>query len=173
MPEFEEISPLKRNQTNPETSLETSGPSGPRKSSQTRIKLGELELAVETVPPPIPDPRSVGDLWTKAVDAEVVSGTSTAVETPSPISPGEGGKFLPSGKLSVEVGTAVLEIQTALRSDLERLRLDVVRQFVLFKDEMGKKWKDEVEYLRDENVALKTKVETLQREAKNRNVGGW
>ena len=71
--------------------------------------------------------------------------------------------------LSADVGTAVLEIQTVLRRDIERLRLDMLRQFVSFRSEMGEKWEGEVGRLRRENELLKGEVESLKKEAGKRN----
>jgi hypothetical protein len=43
-------------------------------------------------------------------------------------------RFFPS--LSADVGSAVLEIRTVLRRDIERLRMDTLCQFVSFRSEM-------------------------------------
>ena len=77
--------------------------------------------------------------------------------------------------LSTDLGSAVLEIETVLRRDIERLRLDMVRQFVSFRNEMGQKWEGEVELLRRENETLKNELNTLKREqeAKSKERGNW
>jgi hypothetical protein len=67
------------------------------------------------------------------------------------------------------LGSAVLEIQTVLRRDIERLRLDMVRQFVSFRNEMGQKWEGEVDRLRRENESLKGELNILKKEREKRN----
>ena len=76
--------------------------------------------------------------------------------------------------LPADIGSAVVEIQTVLRRDIERLRLDMLRQFVSFRSEMGQKWEGEVGRLRQENEMLRGEVETLTKEARKRNErSGW
>lgn len=134
-----------------------------------KIKISNLEIPVK-MEPVADDNSSEGDLWTRAVG----SGETTAIDSGTAKDrPPLGRVTVPSGTLPVDIGTAVMDIQTTLRSDIERLRLEVVKQFVSFKAEMGKKWKDEVEYLRDENVALKKRLEDLKREMKNKEKGSW
>jgi len=73
------------------------------------------------------------------------------------------------------LGSAVLEIQTVLRRDIERLRLDMVRQFVSFRNEMGQKWEGEVDRLRQENESLRGELNILkkEREKKKEDRGYW
>ena len=71
--------------------------------------------------------------------------------------------------LPADVNSAVLEIQTVLRRDIERLWLDMLRQFVSFRSEMGQKWEGEVGRLRQENEMLKGEIESLKKEAGKRN----
>lgn len=73
------------------------------------------------------------------------------------------------------LGSAALEIQTVLRRDIERLRLDMVRQFVSFRNEMGQKWEGEVDRLRRENESLRGELNVLKkdREKKNEDRGHW
>lgn len=61
-----------------------------------------------------------------------------------------------------------MEIQTSLRRDIERLRLDMLRQFVTFRNEIGQKWEGEVDRLRSENESLKGEVERLRKEGRKR-----
>jgi hypothetical protein len=68
--------------------------------------------------------------------------------------------------LSADVGSAVLEIRTVLRRDIERLRMDTLRQFVSFRSEM---WEGEVGRSRWENEFLSGGVESLRKEAGKRN----
>lgn len=78
-------------------------------------------------------------------------------------------------ELPADLGSAVVEIQTVLRQDIERLRLDMVRQFISFRSEMGQKWEGEVDRLRRENDSLKGEVETMRRERdrKSDSTGRW
>jgi hypothetical protein len=80
-----------------------------------------------------------------------------------------------TSELPADLGSAVLEIQTGLRRDIERLRLDMVRQFVSFRNEMGQKWEGEVDRLRQENEILKNELNTLktEREIKLKERGNW
>ena len=81
---------------------------------------------------------------------------------------------VPTEPLPADVGSAVVEIQTVLRRDIERLRLDMLRQFVSFRSEMGQKWEGEVGRLRQENEVLRGEVESLKKEAGRRNErSGW
>jgi cell division protein FtsB len=61
-----------------------------------------------------------------------------------------------------------MEIQTSLRRDIERLRLDMLRQFVTFRNEIGQKWEGEVDRLRAENDSLKGEMEKLRKERRER-----
>ena len=76
--------------------------------------------------------------------------------------------------MPADTGSAVLEIQTVLRRDIERLRIDMLRQFVSFRGEMGQMWEGEVGRLRRENELLRGEVEGLKKEAGKRNErSGW
>jgi len=68
-----------------------------------------------------------------------------------------------------DLGSTVMEIQTSLRRDIERLRLDMLRQFVTFRNEIGAKWEGEVHHLRVENESLKAELEKLKKEKSERN----
>lgn len=70
-----------------------------------------------------------------------------------------------------ELGSLVLEIQTGLRRDIERLRLDMFRQFVSFRNEVGQKWEGEVERLRKENDSLRRELDTLKKEQERKSDG--
>jgi hypothetical protein len=76
---------------------------------------------------------------------------------------------------SLEFGAAVMEIQNVLRRDVERLRLDMVRQFISFRSEMGQMWEGKVDRLRKENEMLRGVVESLKNEnnQKRESVGRW
>ena len=120
------------------------------------------------------------DIWSNIVQP-VRSNTlqSAAVEknlqfTMNPQSPTKK-KADTTSELPVDLGSAVLEIQTILRRDIERLRLDMVRQFVSFRNEMGQKWEGEVDRLRGENEILKNELNTLKREQeiKLKERGNW
>lgn len=80
-----------------------------------------------------------------------------------------------TSELPADLASAVLEIQTVLRRDVERLRLDMVRQFISFRSEMGQKWEGEVERLRRENESLKEELDTLTKEndKKKDSMGRW
>jgi len=80
-------------------------------------------------------------------------------------------KSADSSGLPVELGSAVVEIQTVLRRDIERLRLDMVRQFISFRSEMGQKWEGEVDRLRRENESLKGELDTMRRERDRKSDG--
>jgi hypothetical protein len=80
-----------------------------------------------------------------------------------------------SSEVPADLASAVLEMRIMLRGDVERLRLDMVRQFVSFRTEMGQKWEDEVEQLRRENGVLKEELDTLKKEndRKRDGMGRW
>jgi len=80
-----------------------------------------------------------------------VPGALTANNFPR-IAPKVPPMIVPPAPLSADAGSAVLEIQTVLRRDIERLRIDILRQFVSFRSEMGQKWEGEVGRLRWENA---------------------
>jgi hypothetical protein len=70
--------------------------------------------------------------------------------------------------------SAVLEIETVVRRDIERLRLDMIRQFVTFRDEIGKKWEGEVDRLRRDNEVLRKELNTLKKEQEKKvESGRW
>jgi len=111
------------------------------------------------------------DLWTTIPDPSR-PGTVLATMTtslPPRIAPKVPPVIVPTAPLSADTGSAVLEIQTVLRRDIERLRMDMLRQFVSFRSEMGQKWEGEVGRLRRENELLRGEVESLKKEAGKRN----
>ena len=85
------------------------------------------------------------------------------------------GKTTPTTDVTPDLASAVLEIQTVLRRDVERLRLDMVRQFISFRSEMGQKWEGEVDRLRRENESLKEELDTLKKDndKKRDSMGRW
>jgi hypothetical protein len=121
------------------------------------------------------------DIWTTALDTKSTS--------PSKFSKGpEHNKSDDSRKrnqaadnsattseLPADLASAVLEIQTVLRRDVERLRLDMVRQFMSFRSEMGQKWEGEVERLRRENKLLQQELDALRKgnDKKRDSLGRW
>lgn len=110
-----------------------------------------------------------GDLWT-TVTQPVQPALMKKVELPPKKQKDE-----PPVELSEGLGSAVLEIQTVLRRDIERLRLDMVRQFVSFRNEMGQKWEGEVDRLRSENELLRGELSTLKKEQEKKKdeKGSW
>jgi hypothetical protein len=120
-----------------------------------------------------------GDVWSNIVQPVRSSALQSAVvektlqpptDPQSPTKTADTNSVLPT-----DLGSAVLEIETVLRRDIERLRLDMVRQFVSFRNEMGQKWEGEVELLRRENETLKNELNILKREqeAKSKERGNW
>jgi len=69
----------------------------------------------------------------------------------------------------------VLELQSILRREVEKLRLDMVRQFVTFRSEIGQRWETEISYLRLENERLKAEIHELKEERRkyNSTIPGW
>ena len=114
--------------------------------------------------------KSENDLWTSTMADQskrtvTVPSTLQENQTRSPIKRINEDKDAEiASAVPAELGSMVLEIQTGLRRDIERLRLDMVRQFVSFRSEMGQKWEGEVERLRQENEVLRTEIHTLRRE---------
>ena len=113
-----------------------------------------------------------GDLWSNIV--QPIQSEKMLHSPKNPQSPTKKKADITS-ELPADLGSAVLEIQTVLRRDIERLRLDMVRQFVSFRNEMGQKWEGEVDRLRRENETLKNELNTLKREQemKSKGNGNW
>lgn len=110
-----------------------------------------------------------GDLWSNIVQPARSSTLHSAVvektlHSPRNLQSPTKKKADTTGELPADLDSAVLEIQTVLRRDIERLRLDMVRQFVSFRNEMGQKWEGEVDRLRQENATLKNELNTIKRE---------
>jgi len=136
------------------------------RSIRRKSKSPEKSRSVETIrsisphpgSPPKPEADS-GDLWSTAQpplarhssERKVLSPKKEPVEIPA------------------DFGSTVMEIQTSLRRDIERLRLDMLRQFVTFRNEIGDKSEGEVRRLRAENESLKAEVEKLKKEKNERN----
>ena len=142
------------------------------RSIRRKSKSPEKSRSMETIrsisphpgSPPKPEADS-SDLWSTAQpplarhssDRRVVSQKKEPVEIPA------------------DFGSTVMEIQTSLRRDIERLKLDMLRQFVTFRNEIGDKWQGEVRRLRTENESLKAELENLKKEKTERNNerAGW
>jgi hypothetical protein len=157
--------------TSPETTEETSSIREGEDGDSMKSKVGHLEIPVSRVPVADPD-SSDGDIWTKAA-AESVNSTAVESGTPERTQNQMGVLLIPSEKLPVDIGTSVLDIQTKLRSDFERFRLEITKQFISFKDEMGKKWNDEVEQLREESLVLEKRVEEIESQIRHQKKYGW
>jgi hypothetical protein len=130
-----------------------------------------------TNPLPAPSkPPTNPDIWTTIPDPSH-PGTVLATMTTSlfpRIVPKVPPMMVPPPPMPADTGSAVLEIQTVLRRDIERLRIDMLRQFVSFRGEMGQRWEGEVGRLRRENELLRGEVESLKKEAGKRNErSGW
>jgi len=69
----------------------------------------------------------------------------------------------------------VLELQSILRREVEKLRLDMVRQFVTFRSEIGQRWETEISHLRLENERLKAEIHELKEERRkyHSTIPGW
>jgi hypothetical protein len=131
-------------------------------------KIGTPVRSVSVLPNTSPRREEVEeDIWTGIVHSPQRVVTTAPLQercrSPSPAKRAANAD-VGSSALSVDLGTAVLEIQTVLRRDLEKLRLDIVRQFISFRGEMTHKWEDEVESLRRENAALKEEVASMRKE---------
>jgi hypothetical protein len=75
---------------------------------------------------------------------------------------------------SHDLTTAVTELQTVMRGEVERLRMDMIRQFITFKTEMGRKWDSEVVALRRENEGLREELLGLKRrEMERKGSSSW
>ena len=157
------------------------------KADNGTIKVGSPFRSVSVLPE---SPRKrEDDIWTCALEptrrvvTEVKRETKVedAVEQPgrtlTEVRPERDGVRESGGDVggSVEFGAAVMEIQSVLRRDVERLRLDMVRQFISFRSEMGQMWEGEVDRLRRENEMLRGEVESLKIESNQRKegVGRW
>lgn len=156
-----------------------------QKADVATIKVGSPVRSVSVLP--VSPRKREEDIWTSVVEpgrvvTEVKREIKSTVEQPRrnirQVKPeiqtekdlgsqvGEG----ISG--SVEFGAAMVEIQSVLRRDVERLRLDMVRQFISFRSEMGQMWEGEVDRLRKENEMLRGEVENLKKEKDQRKEGG-
>lgn len=154
------------------------------------IHMGSPTRSVSIIPTQSPERKKEGemqgkeeiDIWTTALDSKPTISTcnpkskdhkgSDEVRKQIPIT--DAGKTT-KGELPPDLASAVLEIQTVLRRDVERLRLDMVRQFISFRSEMGQKWEGEVDRLRQENQSLKEELDTLKKEneKKRDSMGRW
>ena len=153
------------------------------KSPERPKSIGSSVNLIRSVSP-LPDNSKKsevdGDLWSNIVQPIQSSTLQSAVvektlhSPKNPQSPTKK-KADTTSELPADLGSAVLEIQTVLRRDIERLRLDMVRQFVSFRNEMGQKWEGEVDRLRRENETLKNELNTLKREQemKSKGNGNW
>lgn len=152
-----------------------------RRKSPERTKTRSDSNLSRSVNQPSPKKQVTDeDLWTATAEPPKSMNNVTSPirkkEARSPRKQGaETAEKDPHGQLPAELGTAALEIQTVLRRDIERLRLDMVRQFVSFRSEMGQKWEGEVERLRQENEKLKEEISILKRNAEKRSdvAAGW
>ena len=150
------------------------------------IKVGSPVRSVSVFP--VSPRKREDDIWTSAIEptrravTEVKRQVESTVEQPRrnirEVKPeikteknigSEAGEGIAG---SVEFGAAMVEIQSVLRRDVERLRLDMVRQFISFRSEMGQMWEGEVERLRKENEVLRGEVENLKKEKDQRKEGG-
>ena len=122
------------------------------------------------------------DIWTTALDTKSTSPSKLSKDPEQHNKSDEPKKrnqpadnSATTSELPAALASAVLEIQTALRRDVERLRLDMVRQFVSFRSEMGQKWVGEVERLRRENKLLQQELDTLRKgnDKKKDSLGRW
>jgi len=147
MPEFEQTSSLKgEGSTSEEESvavkLHTS-----KASAQPKLKLRGLNI-VTGQRPAEDDLSAECDMWRRDIGiSPPISASSTVVDMGSPaISPGEtsGGKYFgSSGRLSAEIATAVQEIKSELRNEVERMRIELVKELgSIFKNEVGAKLDD-------------------------------
>jgi hypothetical protein len=75
---------------------------------------------------------------------------------------------------SSEITTAITELQTVVRGEVERLRMDMIRQFIGFKAEMGRKWDVDIVSLRKENELLREEVRGLRKhELERKSSSSW
>jgi hypothetical protein len=145
-----------------------------RRKSPERPKNISSDIIRSVSPlPQSPKKGGEGDLWT-AVTQPIQTYNAPPVAAEKKVQSSKN-KFEPPGELPENLGSAVLEIQTVLRRDIERLRLDMVRQFVSFKSEISQKWEGEVDRLRQENEMLTVELNTLkkQQEKKKEERGNW
>ena len=136
---------------------------------KSRLSLSNLIRSVSPLPANSKKPEVDVDLWTNIIQPVRSTTLQSAVvekNLQSPRSTQSPTKKMVdiTSELPADLGSAVLEIQTVLRRDIERLRLDMVRQFVTFRNEMGQKWEGEVDRLRQENESLKNELSSLKRE---------
>jgi hypothetical protein len=138
-----------------------------KRKSKSPDKSGSVETIIRTISPHPASPRKPeadnNDLWTTSApspsrrNSEKRSASPKKEEqAPEPVAP------------PADLGSTVMEIQTSLRRDIERLRLDMLRQFVTFRNEIGQKWEGEVDRLRAENDSLKGEMEKLRKERRER-----
>ena len=164
IPEIEMASPVPTfRRKNPENPIAPS--SSPRLRSSTHVPIPSLNEKPDNT-----------DLWTTIPESRPIVQVPSAMTTHHlpRIAPKLPESVPAVSTLPADVGSTVLEIQTGLRRDIERLRLDMLRQFVSFRSEMGQKWEGEVGRLRQENEMLKGEVESLRKEAGKRNDrSGW
>jgi hypothetical protein len=133
---------------------------------RTRSPLSKKEEEEE------PQKKRDVDIWTTTLDTKSTSPSKNSKgpehlnksEEPKKRKQPADNSATSSSEVPADLASAVLEMRTMLKRDVERLRLDMVRQFVSFRTEMGQKWEDEVEQLRTENGLLKQELDTLKRE---------
>ena len=169
LPELENDSPFPTIKKSPEKAVArgmVDGGGSPKKGNESPKRKTRKDLWMEMMEEP------------KAKD-EVLKGispvTTLALATDVSGNKGETVGSKASGASSGIQSLDVLELQSILRREVEKLRLDMVRQFVTFRSEIGQRWETEISHLRLENERLKAEIHELKEEQRKRysTIPGW